>query len=288
MNNQLILCGRNSYIGSCILKSELASKNQILAFSSLECNFLNAQDVIQVFEKLDHSSKTLIFLSTINKFIDNSYTSFLENLEMVKNLVSICKVKKVSKLIFFSTVDIYGVPSLLPITEQSLPNPNSWYALAKYSAEWMLKNAEELANTKLIILRLPGIYGPAINERSVIAKMFDDALNKNKIIISGEGKVRRDYLYVEDLIKILETLLKLNFSGTLNVATGKSKSIVDIAKLISEVIYKKTNKSVAIEKSEKEHSREFDLEFDISLLKSLIPEIEFTPQDRALPKYLGK
>ncbi len=288
MNNQLILCGRNSYIGTCILKSEFAQKNKIIALSSRECNFLNQQDVIKAFQKLDSSEKTILFLSTINKFVNNSYSSFLQNLEMVRNLIAACKIKKISKLIFFSTVDIYGSPAVLPLTEQSLPNPDSWYALAKYSSEWMLKNAEELTNTKLMILRLPGVYGPAVNEKSIIAKMLADARNKNKVIISGEGNIKRDYLYVEDLINVLQVLISLDFSGTLNVATGKSKSIADIAKIITEIISKEKNKLVMIEKVKKEGSREFDLEFNISLLKNLIPDIKFTTLEKSLVSYLEK
>ena len=125
----------------------------------------------------------------------------------------------------------------MPISEKTLINPRNLYGLAKYVSEKYL--GLEVEEKKLLILRLPGYFGHGDNHNSVIGKFIKSAIQDKKIFINSSGKELRDYLFVDDFPLILSNLINQNIFGIINLVSGKSSSIMDIAKYISKILKKK-------------------------------------------------
>ena len=92
----------------------------------------------------------------------------------------------------------------------------------------------------LITIRIPRVYGPGDDPANYGPTKFIDFYKKNKtLIIWGDGKEKRDYLYINDLNIIIMKLINKNFSGLVNICSGKSVSFIEIINNIKKIT--KTN-----------------------------------------------
>jgi UDP-glucose 4-epimerase len=281
--SNVVIVGKNSYIGSCFANYARRCGANVVAFSSDECNFLDAEEVLRVFgEDLPYDSYAVVFLAVVNKSRSNTYAAFLDNLEMIKNLIAVRQLAGCSRLIYFSSADVYGRRPRLPITEDTTLEPDTWYGLAKYTCEWMLRNSPG-AKCPTSILRIPGIYGQGRNDRSVIGRMIANVRKTGQLEISGSGKVRRDYVFMEDLCRFVHAMIPLEHEGVVNIATGQSFSILDIANAVQKAL----GFSGVINHGPPEGEREFDLCFDPTQLHALVPDFSFCDLKMGLQSYLN-
>jgi UDP-glucose 4-epimerase len=281
MEENLLIVGKNSYIGRYLTEYAIALGVDTISLSSKDCDFLKADEVSSFFNSLGSRCYTVVFLAIVNKSVANSFQSFIHNIEMVKNLIGSHKFANIESIIYFGSVDVYGRKPVLPITEQSKIDPDSWYGLAKYACEWMFTSSGEV-DCPVTILRLPGIYGCSHNDKSVIGRMVSSIRNEQRVIIRGSGRVLRDYVYINDLCRLLQLLIPLRHHGVLNVATGESRSILEIAKLIGSVL--RAEFDIVHEAVDEE--RDFDLAFDIHTLASLVPAFRFSSMAAGIRSYL--
>ena len=115
---------------------------------------------------------------------------------------------------------------------------------------------------------MPGIYGPGDDDISLINKFVKSALTKKKVTLIGNGKDKRDLVYVDDIYKIIKSSIKNKPNILLNIATGKSYNINQIIEFIRSdylvdflVEYKQKEKGAQI----------YDLVYDVSLLNKFFP-----------------
>ncbi len=268
---RLIVVGRNSYIGGYFMRYAQARGASVMPLSSGDCNFLAWSEVDRFFRSLGSQPSTIVFLATVNKNVANTYQSFLENVQMVKHLIDGQPRACVRSILYFSAADVYGCAPPVPLTEDAPVSPESWYSLGKATGEWMLQHAETL-QCPVTILRIPGIFGQAPHDRSVIGRIVEDVRMTRQVTIHGEGASLRDYVLLNDLCRLMERLLPLRYHGVLNVATGRSLRIIDIVRLIGEVL----ELDYAPVFDAPDPTRTFDLVFDIARLKSLVPGFRFS------------
>ncbi|MCB0192820.1 MAG: NAD-dependent epimerase/dehydratase family protein [Anaerolineae bacterium] len=108
---------------------------------------------------------------------------------------------QVQRLVFFSTISVYG-PSYnqSPITEQSLPNPQSLYAQTKYRAEQYILAARRNPQDPAlgVVLRLGAVYGARI--KGNYARLVT-ALRRKRFLLIGSGQNRRTLVHERDVIE---------------------------------------------------------------------------------------
>lgn len=279
--NNIIVIGKGGYIGAYITKY-LQSQNSynIIAPSSLDCNFLKLEEVNHFFSSLDSEKHDVIFTAVINKSNSDSYETFSQNVQIVQNFIEGQKKANISSIIYLSSVDVYGINPITPITEATKINPDNWYGLSKYVSEWLLTSSGEITKP-IAILRLPGIFGKSHKDNSIIGKWLHSIEKNGKVILHGNGNVLRDYVYIKDLAKIIERFIMDNQTGIFNIATGKCyfiKDIVEIIRKTAEVDFEISNQQV-------DENRMFNLVFDNYKLKKVISDFQFTDIERGLSSY---
>lgn len=281
INQNLILIGKNSYIGGYFTKYAVDNSNNVISLSSKDCNFLESEQVEKFFRKINNNQAyTIVCFAGISRLLANSFDSYNENIKIVNNLIKYGQQTNLQSIIYFSSVDVYGSKPSLPIDEQSKIDPDSWYGLAKYSSEWMLISSGEV-KCPVTILRIPGIYGKAPNDRSVIRKIASSIINEQRVYIKGSGQNLRDYVFLGDLCNLLELLIPLQYHGIINVATGQSHAIIDLANLVAEI----SQIQFEVIHQPPEVEREFDLKFDNQKLMSLVPNFRFTNLEEGIRSY---
>jgi len=140
-----------------------------------------------------------------------------------------------SRIVFTSSGGaIYG-ETQSPATEASPPAPQSYYGAHKLLAEDYVR----WSGIAYAIARPSNVYGPdqpAGGEGAVIAAFVSAARAKRPLVIHGDGTQRRDFLHVADLVSALLLLGDHGRSGTWNVSSGVSTSVLDLAELLAQVI----------------------------------------------------
>lgn len=107
------------------------------------------------------------------------------------------------KVVFASSVAVYGRPALIPVPSGARTDPRSPYAASKLSAETYLATFKALHGIDYTTLVLSNVYGPRQSpdgEAGVVAIFTDALLNGTPTVVYGEGVQTRDYIFVDDVV----------------------------------------------------------------------------------------
>jgi UDP-glucose 4-epimerase len=280
--SRLIVVGKHGYIASALRRWFDQRRIPYTAMSSSDCDLEQAAVVADRFREFDPEEIQVLFTAAINPWLDNSPSSYDKNLRMVGTFVKAIERVKMRHLIYLSSVDVYGSSPRLPLTEETPPRPDSWYGRAKAECEQIVRRFED-RGAAVSILRLPGVYGPGDNDRSVVGKLVRDIRDNHEVTIHGKGTSRRDYVFIDDLCAIITRLLETRPRGTWNVAAGVSLSIREIASIIGEA----AGTDFRTIDGRAKPGRDFDLVFDNSQLLSVLPGLCFTPFHDGVQAYLA-
>ena len=146
--------------------------------------------------------------------------------------------------------------------------PNGYYGLSKYVSESLIKLQ---LSCPISIIRIPGAYGSLDKNKSIVSHFLYKIINNKKITIYDKGIVLRDYVYINDIIKVIKYIIDLKSNITLNIATGKSIKLIDLVNTIEIILNKKSK----INFLESGHTQ-FDITFNIDKLLRFIPDYKPT------------
>ena len=147
----------------------------------------------------------------------------------------------VRRVVFISSGTVYGNQPVLPVSENSIPNPRSPYAVSKLAAEFYVKSIGSLWGIETVSLRVFNAYGPGQHHppvhTPVIPSFLRQAWENGTIVIHGDGNQTRDYVYLDDVVSAMvsaSTAPDVN-QLTINVGSGSETSVRDLAKQVIEV-----------------------------------------------------
>lgn len=258
----LIVFGGSGFVGNSIIEVQKKYEN-IISFSSNKIEIYQQKKKTKisykkVLEFLKKSKKVdAIFCAATrydpNKYKDQPLTVFQNNINAILKFIKILDAKKMNKIIFVSSYAVYGQKFQNKNKEDFILSPDNfskkefYYALAKYTQEKIIINYCNNKNIKFNILRLPSIYGPGSTldqkKAHVIPSFILQILKKiKKINVFGTGNEKREFLYILDLIKIINKLRKKNINGILNVGSNHFISIKNLLNLVIKI----TNSQIEI------------------------------------------
>jgi len=164
------------------------------------------------------------------------------------NLISTVKILETlrylppKRFIYFSSGGtVYGTPQHIPIAENHPLDPKSSYGIVKVAIEKYLHMYGELYGVSSVVLRLANPYGPRqmkIGVQGVVATVLMSILQDKPITIWGDGKVIRDYIYIEDVVRLLLLVTDSQAVGTFNVGSGVGHSLLDILATAQQITEK--------------------------------------------------
>ncbi len=219
-----------------------------------------------------NASDTYEGISGLNKFetIVDGTRNLLNNISDTEHI----------KLLYISSGSVFQNLSKKRISEFDITAPNLWdisksLGNSKRTAEFLCALYSDLnPNIEIKIARCFSFVGPYVplNLHYAIGNFISDALNNRPIIIRGDGRTQRSYMYMADLIIwLINILVKGNSLTPYNVGSEKSISIKNLAKEIRskinpklEIVYELTKKN-----------------------KSLMPNYNYIPSTRFTRKSLG-
>ena len=190
----------------------------------------------------------------VNKISHSTHKK--KNLDSTKNLINfINKIKlKNSKIIFLSSQSVYGKVSGKKISEGHSTIPITSYGKTKLLAE---KEIMKIKNNRIIILRLFSVYGIGLKKQ-----ILWDACNKFKkknIKFRGSGREKRDFLNINDLIKLIKKIIVSNGNNKNELYNVGSGTGIKIRNLLLKLksIYKLDKKIFFLEKQKKSEHQDY-------------------------------
>ena len=252
MKKKLLILGKTGMVGSSILR--IASKKylNILSPSRKELDLFDKKTVQAYFRKQKPDIIILAAARVGGIYANDSYSAdfIYENILIQTNVISSAHEEQIKKLVFLASSCIYPKQSKQPIKEEyllsgKLEETNESYAVAKISGIKMIEAFRRQYNDNFISVMPTNIYG--INDNfhnmnshvvpALISKFYNAVIGKkDKVVLWGTGKAKRDLLYVDDLADaVLYIVNYYNKKELINIGSGEEISIKLLAKKISNI-----------------------------------------------------
>lgn len=246
----ILVLGSEGFIGS-YLCNELVKNNIVIGVDRKKENYSveNYKIFYGDFSSIDKMQLPFDEIDCIFHLISDSF--FSEGTERVLNdlnefviptikLLEIMCTKKIKKLIFLSSVGaVYGNDLVTTYCNEKYMNPISSYGLQKRLIETYIQFYGEKYHLDYKIVRFTNVYGINGNKgdrQGIIPIFLERNLLNQSITIYGDGTKRRDFIYINDVIRILTEIA--NYSGTehyFNVGSGEIYSINEVISIIEQV-----------------------------------------------------
>jgi len=124
------------------------------------------------------------------------------NLEGMLDVLEACRAEKTGHLIFASSSSVYGLNQSMPFSERdNVDHPVSLYAATKKSNELMAHCYAHLYGIPCTGLRFFTVYGPWGRPDMAYYKFTRNILEEREIELYGDGKMQRDFTYVDDIVE---------------------------------------------------------------------------------------
>lgn len=158
--------------------------------------------------------------------IENPHAYIQSNLVGFLNILEGCRQTKVKHLLYASSSSVYGQNKKTPFSvSDNVDHPISLYATTKKSNELMAHTYSHLYNLSTTGLRFFTVYGPWGRPDMALFLFTKAILATESINVFNDGKMSRDFTYIDDIIKGIEIVLNNPPKSKKEVAPYKISNI---------------------------------------------------------------
>lgn len=252
----ILVTGGAGYIGSIVVKSLISQGYEVIVVDNLSKGKKELVDSKAKFYGIDLTDKNALneifnenkIKAVIHiagyKSVEESMENpekYSDNITGTKNLLDSMVKHKVKKIIFSSSAAVYGLPTENVVTENSPLTPINVYGMTKVECEKLLEEYNRKLGVNYISLRYFNVAGDgglnyidpdAKNIFPIIMEVITG--KRDKFTIFGndyntkDGTCVRDYIDVNDLVEAHILALKTNYTGIINLGSGKGFSVQEV------------------------------------------------------------
>lgn len=259
------------------LKNNLPEENQDLVFIKGDITDFSLME--EIFRKYDFN---YIFhqaaIASVQESLDRPLRTHQVNNSATLMLLEFCRkyCNRIKRFIFAGSAAVFGDAPDLPKTENSPVKPMSPYGVDKYSSERYMINYYQLFGLPTTVLRYFNVYGPRqfsgspySGVISIFMKQFTQ--EQPQIVIYGDGKQSRDFVYIDDVVAANLTVMENPHAigQVFHVGTGQQKSLLDMVDIFQKITRKQP-------KIDFQPERKGDIRHSIADISKL-QELEFHP-----------
>ena len=211
------------------------------------------------------------------------YNNLTEIGQVLDHINLLVKLEKISKIIFVSSYNIYEPVYEKPFKEDSPKSPRNSTGINALTIEEFLIYLHKKYNVDTYILRLFSLYGPYMDNYTLISNLFKSYIH-NQIVEIGDLKKVRDFLFINDLVDIVNRIYKQEKTGDLKIYNIGTSIPTSIKELISK-INALTNKTPDIIFNPDRIKNEYDHDYVVADNKKLLnefPDLKITPLEKGL------
>ena len=250
--SKIFLAGHNGMVGSSILDTfKKKGYKNIFIKGRNSLDLINQEATLKYFKKIKPDF-VIIAAAKVGGILANNNRKgefIYDNLMIQSNLIHSSFITGVKKLIFLGSSCIYPKYCKQPIKENylltgRLEETNDAYAIAKIAGVKLCEAYNKQYNTNYISLMPTNLYGPNDNYNlrdshffpALISKIHNAKIkNINHVTIWGNGKPKRELMYVDDLADACEFFLKKKTKHSLiNIGSGDEKTIEEYYRFVAK------------------------------------------------------
>jgi nucleoside-diphosphate-sugar epimerase len=177
-------------------------------------------------------------------FVDGPAEVIIDNFNGTKNLLEFARINDVKSFVYLSTMEVYGVnlddekvyednPSYLNTMQ-----PRSCYPESKRLCECLCASFANEYSVPAKVIRLTQTFGEGVNydDGRVFAEFARCAIEGRNIVLNTKGETKRNYLYIDDAVDAILTVLLFGKNGEAYNAANEETycSIYEMAKMVAE------------------------------------------------------
>jgi len=207
------------------------------------------------------------------------------NINGTLNLLELARQHGIKQFVFGSSSSVYGINAKVPFSEDDpIRQPISPYAATKGAGELLCHTYSHLYGLRCVCLRFFTVYGPRQRPDLAIHK-FAKLISQGKPIpVFGDGKTRRDYTYVDDIIDGLMAAIDYDQSSYEVINLGESRT-VELNELIS-LLEKELDTQATIDRQPPQPGDVPQTFADISKARALLGYNPKTPIEEGLRRFV--
>jgi len=253
---KILVTGGAGFIGSHVVDLYIEQGHQVVVVDDLSTGTssnlnpaatfyeMDVRDpkIAEVFERerpdvVNHHAAQMDVRRSVDDPIYDADINILGSLR----LIEFSRQFGVGRFIYISSGGaVYGEPEYLPCDETHPINPICQYGASKHTVEHYLFMYRVNYGLDYSVLRYANVYGPRQNPRGeagVVAIFIGQMLDGQKVVINGDGKQTRDFVFVADCAQAnLLALTGGGGDGVFNIGAGRGTSVNEIFAELKAII----------------------------------------------------
>lgn len=175
--------------------------------------------------------------TSVMKSVADPISSFDVNAYGTLRVLTGARDAGVNSVILASSAGAIWGESRAPRAERMVPEPTSPYGASKVAMEVYGSCFAKCYGLKVCSLRFSNVYGPFSRLKgSIVATLFRQVLDGHPITIFGDGNQIRDFVFVDDISSGILQAIDADATGAFQLGSGKSISVNDLLKAVTEVV----------------------------------------------------
>lgn len=228
-----VVLGCRGFVGANLVSRLQAQGIDVAGLSSSDID-LTAPQSVDALRSAIRPDDALVFVSALTPDKGRDIATMMRNLQMAQHVCAALSQTPCAHVTYVSTDAVYE-DDANPVRETSCASPTSFHGIMHLTRERILVDTLRAAKVPLAILRPSLLYGPGDTHNGYGPNRFvRTAAAERTIALFGGGEEKRDHVFVSDLSRLIELVLRHRSTGVLNVATGESVSFADIARLVAD------------------------------------------------------
>lgn len=260
MKKRILVTGGAGFIGSHLVDRLIDEENEVAVVDDLSGGFkrninpkaiffkidlrkVNKNHKKDIFEISQRFKPEIVYHLAANAAENKAQFSPIDvtsrNYNAFINTLVAALQNGLKRIIVTSSIAVYGSLQI-PFRENDKPEPEDLYGISKLAMEESLKILSKVHGFEFVITRPHNVYGPRQNMsdpyRNVVTIFMNSVMKNEPFYIYGDGKQRRCFTYIDDVI---DSLFKCGFDGVdgkiFNIGSDIDYSLNDLANMIIKV-----------------------------------------------------
>ena len=228
MPSRVVVLGARGFIGNAVCRQLDERGIAYLALGSADMDLTDPASKGRLAALL-RPEDAVLMLAALTPDRGRDIGTFMRNLAMMQHLCAALEGSGCAHLTYFSSDAVFD-PAVAQVSEQTPASPQDLYGVMHRAREIM---AIGVARTPVLVLRPTLVYGANDTHNAYGPNRFRRAARREgKIALFGGGEETRDHIHVNDVAALTVNCLMHRSTGTLNLATGRSISFRDLARLV--------------------------------------------------------
>lgn len=247
---RILVTGGAGFIGSHVADAFVAAGHSVTVVDNLSSGKRRQVNPAARFVELDIRDKHLERVFKTGRFdVVNHHAAQMDvrrsvedpridaevNVQGLLHVMELSRKYRIKRVILAASGGTYYGECERPARETDPPRPLSPYGVTKLAGEHYLRVYEALHGIAFTILRYGNVYGPrqySHGEGAVVANFCSRLLAVQPVLIFGNGRQQRDYVFVDDVARANLAALRRGKNEAVNIGTGRASSVNELFEIL--------------------------------------------------------